>query len=223
MNRRVATWASPRDQPGTPVPRGTQRLRPPFATGDLAVHDAEGYVAYCGRIKEMVKTSGINVSPAEVEEVLLKHPRVSEACVLGLSDPTPGRGACRCDRYRVLNLGISAALVVGLTSVVDIATEAVRARVTAIYLLFSGLSGMGLAPALMGYANDALSSFGWATLDGAGKAWSAASAGSASVRVEGCSWAGRSDMAFLSVGFNRKRRRGPARAPAAGWPAAVRR
>ena len=61
-----------------------------FITGDLAVLDAEGWVAFRGRIKELVKTGGINVSPVEVEEVLLQHPMVSEAYVIGLPDPVRG-------------------------------------------------------------------------------------------------------------------------------------
>ena len=67
--------------------------------------------------------------------------------------------------YGALNIGLSAALVVGLTSITDIAPVEVRARVTAVYLLFSGLFGMGLAPALMGYANDLLGGLGFPLSD----------------------------------------------------------
>ena len=58
-----------------------------FKTGDIGKIDAEGYLIFMGRYKEMLKTGGINVSPIEVEEVLLKHPSVREAFVTGLPDP----------------------------------------------------------------------------------------------------------------------------------------
>src|SRR5690606_18390786 len=47
-----------------------------FYTGDLALLDAEGNLHFRGRSKEMIKTGGINVSPVEVEEMLLSHPAV---------------------------------------------------------------------------------------------------------------------------------------------------
>jgi fatty-acyl-CoA synthase len=58
-----------------------------FRTGDLGLLDAEGYLHFRGRIKEMVKTGGINVAPIEVEEVLLAHPAVQAAFVTGVPDP----------------------------------------------------------------------------------------------------------------------------------------
>jgi fatty-acyl-CoA synthase len=61
-----------------------------FRTGDLGVKDAEGNVTFRGRMKEFVKTGGINVSPIEVEEYLLGHPDVSEAYVVGVPDDVRG-------------------------------------------------------------------------------------------------------------------------------------
>ena len=58
-----------------------------FYTGDLATLDADGNVHFRGRSKEMVKTGGINVAPAEVEELLLSHPAVRLAAVVGIPDP----------------------------------------------------------------------------------------------------------------------------------------
>jgi fatty-acyl-CoA synthase len=57
-----------------------------FRTGDLGMLDADGYLHFRGRIKEMVKTGGINVAPIEVEEVLLAHPAVQAAFVTGVPD-----------------------------------------------------------------------------------------------------------------------------------------
>ncbi|HEX9323678.1 MAG TPA: AMP-binding protein [Xanthobacteraceae bacterium] len=58
-----------------------------FITGDLGLLDAEGRLYFRGRIKEMIKTGGINVAPIEVEEILMAHPAVKFACVTGIPDP----------------------------------------------------------------------------------------------------------------------------------------
>ena len=58
-----------------------------FRTGDLGFYDADGYLYFRGRTKEMIKTGGINVSPAEIEEVLIGHDAVELAYVIGLEDP----------------------------------------------------------------------------------------------------------------------------------------
>jgi fatty-acyl-CoA synthase len=58
-----------------------------FRTGDLGVADTDGSLHFRGRIKEMVKTGGINVAPVEVEEVLMSHPGVHAAFVTGVPDP----------------------------------------------------------------------------------------------------------------------------------------
>lgn len=58
-----------------------------FITGDLGFLDAEGRLYFRGRIKEMIKTGGINVAPVEVEETLMRHPGVKLACVTGVPDP----------------------------------------------------------------------------------------------------------------------------------------
>jgi fatty-acyl-CoA synthase len=57
-----------------------------FLTGDLGCIDEDGRLRFRGRIKEMVKTGGINVAPLEVEEVLLGHGAVEQAYVVGLPD-----------------------------------------------------------------------------------------------------------------------------------------
>ncbi len=59
-----------------------------FRTGDLGQLDAEGRLYYKGRIKEMVKSGGINIAPAEIEEVLMRHPAVRTAYVIGVPHPT---------------------------------------------------------------------------------------------------------------------------------------
>src|SRR6185437_6927535 len=55
-------------------------------TGDTYVRDADGYYACLGRTGDMLKASGIWVSPMEVEARLLAHPAVGQAVVVGASD-----------------------------------------------------------------------------------------------------------------------------------------
>ena len=57
-----------------------------FLTGDLGLVGTDGRVRYRGRLKEMIKTGGINVAPLEVETVLARHPGVRQAQVIGLPD-----------------------------------------------------------------------------------------------------------------------------------------
>ncbi len=59
-----------------------------FRTGDLGLLDDQGRLHYKGRIKEMVKSGGINIAPAEIEEVLMRHPAVRTAYVIGVPHPT---------------------------------------------------------------------------------------------------------------------------------------
>ncbi|MET7640639.1 AMP-binding protein [Streptomyces sp. NPDC005438] len=54
-----------------------------FRTGDRVTLRPDGAVEFRGRLTEMIKTSGINVSPAEVESYLCRHPRVRTAAVVG--------------------------------------------------------------------------------------------------------------------------------------------
>ena len=56
-------------------------------TGDLGRMDADGYFYFTDRLKRMIKSSGFNVFPAQVEAVLRRHPLVREACVVGVPDP----------------------------------------------------------------------------------------------------------------------------------------
>ena len=57
-----------------------------FYTGDLAVWDKDSYVTIVTRKDDMIVSSGENIYPAQVENVLMEHPDVAEACVVGLPD-----------------------------------------------------------------------------------------------------------------------------------------
>jgi 4-hydroxybenzoate-CoA ligase len=55
-------------------------------TGDTYIRDGEGYYRFRGRTDEMLKVSGVWVSPFEVEEALVSHPAVLESAVVGALD-----------------------------------------------------------------------------------------------------------------------------------------
>lgn len=57
-------------------------------TGDIASMDADGFFFFKARLKRMIKSSGMNVYPAQVEDILCKHPDVEHACVIGVPDKT---------------------------------------------------------------------------------------------------------------------------------------
>jgi long-chain acyl-CoA synthetase len=61
-----------------------------FRTGDLASCDADGFYWFKGRKKLLIVREGYNVSPIWVEEVLLKHPAIEQAVVIGQPDPSEG-------------------------------------------------------------------------------------------------------------------------------------
>ncbi len=70
-------------------PEATARALTPdgwLRSGDLATMDAEGYVTITGRLKELIIRGGENIAPKEIEEVLRKHPAVSDAAVYGVPD-----------------------------------------------------------------------------------------------------------------------------------------
>jgi long-chain acyl-CoA synthetase len=59
-------------------------------SGDIGYVDADGYVFITGRAKEMIIVAGENVFPREIENILLSHPAVSEAAVVGVPDRLRG-------------------------------------------------------------------------------------------------------------------------------------
>ncbi len=56
-------------------------------TGDLGTMDEQGFVFFKGRAKRMIVTSGYNVYPAQLENILDAHPMVQMSCVIGVPDP----------------------------------------------------------------------------------------------------------------------------------------
>ena len=56
-------------------------------TGDLGCMDDQGFVYFRGRIKRMIVTSGYNVYPAQLENILDAHEKVQMSCIIGVPDP----------------------------------------------------------------------------------------------------------------------------------------
>jgi fatty-acyl-CoA synthase len=67
-----------------------------FHTGDAGYVDADGYLHWTGRINEMIKTGGANVSPVEIEETLLRHPDLWTARAVGVPDDKLGEMVVVC-------------------------------------------------------------------------------------------------------------------------------
>lgn len=59
-------------------------------TGDIATQDADGYIRIVDRSKDMIAVGGFKVFPSRVEKVLVEHPAVKEALVIGVPDPYRG-------------------------------------------------------------------------------------------------------------------------------------
>ena len=61
-----------------------------FRTGDEGYLDEDGYLFLTGRLKEMINRAGEKIPPRRIDEVLLKHPAVAEACAFAVSHPVLG-------------------------------------------------------------------------------------------------------------------------------------
>ncbi len=61
-----------------------------FKSGDLGMMDADGFVRITGRTKDLIIRGGMNISPVEIDAVLLAHPALSDASSLGVPDPIYG-------------------------------------------------------------------------------------------------------------------------------------
>ncbi len=61
-----------------------------YHTGDLGLRDVEGFLYVVGRKREMIKSGAHRIAPKEIEEILLEHPNVHEAAVVGVPDEMLG-------------------------------------------------------------------------------------------------------------------------------------
>lgn len=85
------------DENQNEVPRGTIgqlcmksnwsiRTQTWIETGDVGYQNEEGYYFLCGRIDDMVVSGGENVYPIEVEQILIKHPSITDVAIIGIED-----------------------------------------------------------------------------------------------------------------------------------------
>lgn len=79
-----------------------------FDTGDLGYVDTEGRLIFQARIKEIIKSGGINVSPLEIEQLLVKHPDIADAYVVGAPEKVRGEVIVA---YVVIRRQVSAASI----------------------------------------------------------------------------------------------------------------
>lgn len=77
-------WENPEQTAQVLLPGGWLR------TGDIVTQDADGFTTIVDRAKELIITGGFNVSPSEVELVVLTHEAIAEAAVIGVPDATGG-------------------------------------------------------------------------------------------------------------------------------------
>ncbi|CAB4726468.1 MAG: AMP-binding protein [Actinobacteria bacterium] len=65
-----------------------------FRTGDVAALDDEGFYSIVGRVKDVIRTGGESVAPAEVEAALVDHPALADVAVVGMPDAEWGEVVC---------------------------------------------------------------------------------------------------------------------------------
>ena len=78
-----------------------------FRTGDQAMIDAQGNITLTGRIKDIIKRGGENISPIEIESLIITHPDVAQVSVVGMPDPVLSERICayvQCKPGRKLSL-----------------------------------------------------------------------------------------------------------------------
>jgi acyl-CoA synthetase len=65
-------------------------------TGDLGLIDDKGYLVHAGRKKDIIIRGGVNISPAQIEDIAASHPAVISAACVPVADPDLGHRVCLC-------------------------------------------------------------------------------------------------------------------------------
>ena len=74
-----------------PEKTAAAHLRPGvFTLGEVGYVDEDGYVFITDRVSDMIVSGGVNIYPAEAEQVLIRHPEVADLAVIGVPHPTMG-------------------------------------------------------------------------------------------------------------------------------------
>jgi long-chain acyl-CoA synthetase len=68
--------------------------------GDVGYVDDDGYLFLCDRRADVIVSGGVNVYPAQIESVLLDHPSIADACVVGIPDDEWGEAVCAVVQLR---------------------------------------------------------------------------------------------------------------------------
>jgi acyl-CoA synthetase (AMP-forming)/AMP-acid ligase II len=77
--------------PNDPEKSAAAHLRPGvFTLGEIGYVDGAGYVFITDRFSDMIVSGGVNIYPAEAEQVLLQHPAVADVAVIGVPEPVMG-------------------------------------------------------------------------------------------------------------------------------------
>jgi long-chain acyl-CoA synthetase len=77
--------------PSDPDKTAKAHLRPGvFTIGEIGYVDPDGYVYLTDRFSDMIVSGGVNIYPAEAEQVMIAHPKVSDVAVIGVPDPDMG-------------------------------------------------------------------------------------------------------------------------------------
>jgi non-ribosomal peptide synthetase component E (peptide arylation enzyme) len=71
-----------------------------YRSGDLGRLDDDGYLSIVGRVKDVIIRGGQNLSPREIEDLIVTHPAVAEVGVIGIPDAVYGERACACVALR---------------------------------------------------------------------------------------------------------------------------
>jgi len=86
-----------------------------FRTGDLARRVDAQYIVVTGRAKDIIIRNGENISPKEIEDILVGHPDIAEIAIVGLPDPRTGERACAV----IVPKTLPGPVVAGLSSFLD--------------------------------------------------------------------------------------------------------
>ncbi len=76
-------------------------------SGDLGIMDNEGYLRISGRVKDLIIRGGENITPAEIENHLMKHENVRDCQVVGVKDKKMGEEICAWIRVREMAKGFT--------------------------------------------------------------------------------------------------------------------
>lgn len=100
-----------------------------FYSGDLCTMDADGFIKITGRKKDIIIRGGENISSSEVENILLQHPNIREAGVIGMPDKRMGERTCAYVVLKNMNKGLTLEEVKSLFIKLNVAKYKIPERI----------------------------------------------------------------------------------------------